>query len=166
MGKKETLNNYMNLILIIVRSIYLNSYVEGQTLLIYCSTIGFCYLLRLFLQKEIPHLRVHDYTSEHDDDILQNNDIIITTPQKTGESKNVPGLMKVLATVAIDAKEKNIQMLGRLRKPDSRFIGITPKYYYLVCLSLDVHVRYHERKVAMLTPLVNSVDVTRINNLV
>lgn len=169
LSDKGRTKSYLDIILKIVEEGFLKMYRPGMKLLIFASSIEMCEIVADYLSINITDengITVHDFTESHQDEILYNNDIIVSTPKKAGTGRDIKGLVMVLSTVAMLAKETNIQKLGRLRKPGEEFSDIVPKYIYLVCISIPKHLVYHEEKIKAFKPLVNEIKTARIPILV
>jgi hypothetical protein len=165
MKSKDRVCNYLHMVTSIVVKSFHDHYLPGQKILIYMSTIELCKLTARYINNNstLSKYSCQDYTSEHDDSVLHTNDIIITTPGKSGSGKDIKGLMVVISTVSIDAREKNIQMLGRLRNLSDVYPNVDPVYFYLVCTDVDKHIQYHKNKLVIFTPLVKSINYYRSN---
>ena len=159
---KKMLANYFHMISTIVQKGFVDNYLPTQKLLIYMSTIDMCSLFAEYLiERYGDRFNCSAYTGEHDDEVLHNNDIVVSTPNKSGAGKDIKGLVTVISTVAIAAKEKNIQMSGRLRRIDELYPGVDPVFYYLVALNIPKHIEYHKQKLELFRPLMKEIQTFR-----
>lgn len=145
MKHKDMLQRYFQMIKHIADVTYIRKAVPGQKLLIFAATVDMCTLLREFLQKQYASYKVSRYVSEDEYENLLSSDITVSTVLSAGTAVDVPGLRIVLMTTALGSRQANDQALGRLRElkdwPD-----ITPEFYYLVCLDIEQHLKYHDMK--------------------
>lgn len=160
MGNKHRIANYFNMIKFLLKKGYHEKYLPGQKALVFMTSIDMCKRFADYLKEDqvMQKYSIHDYTSEHDDKILHTHDIIISTVGKSGRGKDINGLSFALFTVAMAAKETQIQVLGRLRQIDELFPGVTPLFYTLVCVDIPKHVGYHKQRVESFRPLVKEVN--------
>jgi len=160
MAKKVLLENYMNMITNLVVKLFVTNYLPKQKLLIYVSSIDFSERLAKYIKRDYncKDFRITAYNGKHEDEVLHSHDIVVSTPNKAGTGKDIKGLVVVISTVAINAMEKNIQMLGRLRDISDLYPNLDPLFCYLVCMSIQKHVDYHLDKVAIFTPKVKIIN--------
>jgi hypothetical protein len=163
------LSRYLEMIYKIVNLGFLEHYLTGQKMLVYAASVDMCNRIEVYLRARLLHqhnsnriFTVHAFTGEHEDSVLHTYDIVVTTPKKAGTGKDVKGLVTVLSTVNMDAKESNIQLLGRLRVIADLYPGVDPTYYYLVCLDIPKHQQYHTRKLELFTPLVKKISSLKL----
>lgn len=154
------LNNYIELILYVLDKAYISKRTAGDKVAIFLSTVEMCSKVAKRIQDKYPELSCSDYTGSHDSDVLHSHDIVVTTPGSAGTGKDVKGLRIVILTVAIGAKGKNIQILGRLRELSD---GVVPEFYYLVARDIPKHVMYHEAKHKLFQGFAKSVKVANTN---
>jgi hypothetical protein len=148
MKKKSMLYNYFELICLVIIKGFHEKYQPTQKMLIFISGVQFG-------ERLVNHINSHAllkkyscelYYDKAPDEVLHNRDIVVSTVLKAGTGKDIKGLVTVLATIMIDSKEQNIQMIGRLRPIENMFPGVVPTYYYLVATNIIKHVQYHRRK--------------------
>lgn len=156
-------NNYLKMLTYFVKDRFLKKNLNGQKLLIYASTVDMCAIMASYLRLQLSeyNLKIHDYNGEHEDEVLHNNDIVITTPKKSGKGKDVKKLSTVISTVAVNAKELNTQMLGRLRRTDEHYPGYDPEFIYLFAVNVQKHADYHKTKIDIYRPLTKSIMIYR-----
>jgi len=149
MRDRNMLANYLKMILVVLEQSFLKTFTQGQKLLIFASTIDMCDKITNYIISNLSRddITCHSYTSEDEASVLKEYDIIISTRGKAGRGKDIEGLVAVISTVAINAKETNAQMLGRLRELHGRFPGIEPTFYYLTAMNISKHMDYHYDKV-------------------
>lgn len=147
-SNRGRLNNYLKMILDWVDHRFLKvSYFEGQKAVVYVSSIEMASEVQRYLQKNIPHWTVSRYAASAGDiyDEAKQADILVTTEKSFSTGFDLPGLVCVLMTTAINSYNTNVQMLGRLREllkhPD-----VTPIFDYFVCENIPKHIEYHEEK--------------------
>lgn len=164
--KDSRLINYFKMIHRIATVGFLNDYQPGQKLLIFFSSKAMCEEAAIYLRNVISDKTIHAYTGDHDTEILHTNDIVCTTLGSAGTGKDIDGLTTVIMTTALVARERNIQVLGRLRNLESKFPGVTPRFYYVVCRDIDKHVQYHKTKQVLFQDFAKEVLTTNTAFLV
>lgn len=141
MKHKPSMNRYLEMIYSLVKSRYLEKVQVGQKLLIFCSTVEFCGVVRDYLRGKVFDREINRYTSDDPYDYLLTSDIVVSTLLSAGTAVDIPGLRITLMTTALLSEQANEQAIGRLRKllmwPD-----VTPEFIYLVCRDIDAHMRY------------------------
>lgn len=153
--------NYYELVLNVVKRFFLEEYQEGQKMLVFASSTQMCARMANYLSTRVGPRSVTDYTGEHESEVLYGSDIVCTTLGSAGTGKDIKGLVVTLLTTALNAREKNIQVIGRLRDPKDLYPGVVPKFYYLVCLDIDKHLHYHTSKVELMRGIVKSMKTLR-----
>lgn len=150
MRNKRMLDNYTVMVEDLVQDTYIDVMEPGQTCIVFAGSIDMCTHLAKALKRKYPHLKVGRYVGEDDYEVLMSCDIVVSTILSAGTAIDKAGLITVVMTVAVDSIQANEQTMGRLRRlkdwPD-----LTPKFYYLVCASIDKHITYHKNKVELLS---------------
>lgn len=153
---KHTTHNYLEMISRITAKIFIKDYIRGQKYLIYCASIEMCECVASYLDNKFNNsqynlgLNIVSFNGNTESEVLYANDILVSTRGSVGTGKDILGLVKVLSTIAIDSKQSNKQMVGRLRRIDELYPGLVPTFYYLVCLDINKHRYYHDKKLEML----------------
>lgn len=148
LSKKKTLSNYLKLVEQCVKNLYLKIRKPNQKLLIFAATKEMCAVMAKDIQKYTPGLKVGKYVSEDDYSSLMNNDISVSTYQSSGTAVDIDGLRVAISTTAIQSRQANEQMMGRLRRL-KQYPDETPEYYYFVCTDIPKHIEYSEHKFDM-----------------
>lgn len=147
MSKKATvLPNYFKMINFIVQNAFVKKREPGQRMLIFCASVEMCTELVAYLKRIHPLLKIGRYTQEDDYSVLSESDISVSTVLSAGTAVDIQGLRVTLMTTAINSRQSNEQALGRLREMKDQWAGITPEFYYLVCMDIDKHLEYDESK--------------------
>ena len=145
MKNKKILRAYVNMILDLVTSIYVENHEKGQRAIVFAATIDFCTILTNEINARHPELAVGRYVEDDPYETLFNSDIIVSTQMSAGTAVDIPGLRYTIMTNAIDSRQSNEQLLGRLRRLKN-WPNVTPEFYYLTCADIDAHLRYHRSK--------------------
>ena len=156
LDRKGRTKRYFELISRVVDVGFHQRYQDGMKMLIFCYKQKMCDVLAEYLRQRFPQYTCSAFNQQHEDEVLHNNDIVVTTLKSAGTGKDVKRLTTVLMTVATDSREGNIQVLGRLRPIDKWYPGETPMFYYFVCKDVPQHIRYHNRKLEIFNGLVLS----------
>ena len=128
----------------IIYSHYINCRRKEQKLLVLCSTIMMCDWFEDKIIEDIPsqeNLRVETYNYGTDRSILNEADIIVSTPGSAGTGTDIENLRTVLMTIASGSDILNKQSLGRLRELPN---GDTPIYAYTWIRNIQAHCNYQE----------------------
>ena len=144
MKYKDIQNNYFDLVVTCIEGTYIKKYKPGHKCLVFCISIKMCTLLREYLAKRYPKLKVNRYVEDDEFSELLEGDITISTMQSSGTAVDIPNLTTVIMTTAMSSSQSNVQGYGRLRalKNDD-----TPtEFVYFVCESIKKHTDYHEKK--------------------
>lgn len=147
MKNKGCLQNYLKMISTIITRTFTNKRQDNQKLLVYAATVEMCTTLAKYLKPLYPHLNVQRYVSEDDYDEMMEADLIVSTLKSLGTAIDIPDLYKVLMTDALGSRQSNLQALGRLRDLKHKWPDTEPVFMYFVCVDIDKHIEYHNRKV-------------------
>ena len=113
-------------------------------LLIFAGRVDMCVTIVDHLRKKYPDLNIGKYTEEESYEVLNELDIIVSTPLSAGTAVDISKLQVCLNLVAIDSSQANLQMLGRLR--ELRGVDVNPLFIYIYCTDIEKHVAYHQKK--------------------
>lgn len=108
---------------------------ETKRCLFLFSTKNMCEQFTAFMKKEYYKLDIRKYTDEDPEENIEKGTIVISTWQSGGTAHDMPGLVTLINTVPIRAKETNQQIPGRLRNP--KVIGLTMTPYYILAYNID-----------------------------
>jgi hypothetical protein len=134
---------YERILLPLIRVHYIMSEQRNAgKLLIFCTTLDFIAKVRNALKSEFPHKKIAWYTGEDERDVLDINDIIISTPKGCGTGTDIKNLRCVINTVSYQAITTAFQMPGRLRKID----GVELHYVDTVNLFVGAQVRHWQER--------------------
>ncbi len=139
------LKKYLEIITSILKSEFIDKREPGFKALVFAATIEMCTIIRDHLRKQLPALDINKYTQGDSYDKLKSSDIGVSTIGSAGTAVDIKGLVFCLSTTAIDKKETNEQVLGRMRKFDDR-PDIVPVLMYMICKDIDKQIFYHEHK--------------------
>lgn len=138
---KQMFREYLKIPELIVRTKFVPNYIQGQKMLIFCSTIAMCTEVVRHLKLHFPTFSIAKYTGEDDWEQLHNNDIVVSTIQSAGTAVDIRNLRYTLLTVSLSSKQTNHQVLGRLRKLKD-FPEVTPEFMYTACSNIGKQVEY------------------------
>jgi superfamily II DNA or RNA helicase len=127
LGNGHLKQDYVKIIMSLIRSEYYEKRHENGKLLIFVSTIVMATTLRDYISYNFKDLDVRTYTSDDPISNLYEADVIIGTPKSCGTAKDIRNLQTAINTVSLGSEPQVEQMLGRLRKLDGfvvRFIDI------------------------------------------
>ena len=148
MKSKKMTERYFTMIYEWVMGAYVSKKVDSQKALVYVDTIEMATALKDWLEKKLANVvTVGRYCASIGDDYDEavTVDLLVTTIKSFGTGYDLPNLLCVLMTTAINSPDTNEQVKGRLRflknYPDT-----TPMFYYMVCADIRKHVQYHENK--------------------
>lgn len=141
---------YLDMIGDVVEQKFLPLYEPGKKMLIFCSLVDTCkevadYLNQRFKDKK---WQISKFTAEDNKEIIDTNDITVSTLGKAGTALDISGLIVCFNTVALAEPKANLQAKGRLRDLSKKpgFEHIVPEYIYTVATDIPRHVQYHQEK--------------------
>lgn len=98
------------------------------------STKNMCQCFLTYLSSHYPKLDIRKFTESDPEINLVEATVLISTWQSAGTAQDIPGLVTLINTVPIRAKETSIQIPGRLRNPKN--IGLSMIPYYVIIYNL------------------------------
>lgn len=146
MRNKQMLSNYMHMCAEILKVWYINEKKDGQKALIIFATKAMCTTFTEYMKKKYPTFNVYRYIEGDIYKKATEADIIVSTPGKSGTAVDYVGLVLAIITVAVDATQANLQMLGRTRKSTLKLWNINPKVVYPICNQIKKHHMYWNKK--------------------
>lgn len=146
MRNKAMLNNYMHMCAEILKVWYVTDKQEGQKALIIFATKAMCTLFTEYMKRKYPKFDVYRYIEGDVYKKATQADIIVSTPGKSGTAVDYVGLVLAVITVAVDATQANLQMLGRTRKSTLKLWNMNPKVVYPICNQIKKHHMYWNKK--------------------
>lgn len=171
---KFLVDKYFSMILELMDIFFFKNYKEGQKILLLFGSQNMCTKFRDFLkQKSIAQgtlinkianqqggLDIVRYIQGDNYKEFVAADIGISTPGKAGTAVDIPGLITTICTVAMGKEDKNLQILGRTRKPKD---GSTPRVVYIHCQQIRKHIAYLNTRMSLFEGRVNSFKVLNSN---
>lgn len=143
---KQLLKSYLEIVRAPIQEEFIDSYVAGQKCLIFFKLVEMCEIFCEYLKKHYPELDIGVYVSDTDESALKKHEIIVSTVESCGTAQDIPNLKVSVLTRALNKRETNEQVKGRLRRlkdwPD-----VTPVMCYLNCSQVPKHNEYHHNKV-------------------
>lgn len=148
---KVTTKFYLDLILKAFNEYYYERREEGTKCLLFFTKTDTCERVKNFLLKEYPDLDVISFTGlmtkkkDMKDEYLK-HEVVVTTPGSCGTGKDIPGLITTVCSHSVSSRQRNIQMIGRLRPTDKVFPHLPPQFVYLVCDDIPKQRDYHRKR--------------------
>lgn len=133
----------------IIEQEYFSQYLEGEKLLIICSTIEMCSALVKCLREDYPEKLTNLFIGGTSETIKEESDILVATAKSAAVGFDVPRLLTTFVTIPIDSPPLNKQLLGRLRKIENR----DPRLCYAACREIESHVKYTQTRANIFPPL-------------
>lgn len=147
---------YLDMIGDVVENYFLPEFKPGRKMLIFCSLIETCQIVSEYLLKRFKDQKwkISKFTAEDPKEVIDTNDITVSTLGKSGTALDIPGLIQVLMTVALSEPKANLQAKGRNRNLKSKpgFEDVVPKFIYFVGQDIDKHRQYHHEKMDLFKP--------------
>lgn len=140
----KRLDNYLNMVTDLTANYFIAKRHSNFRLLIFAGRVDMCVTIADHLRKKYPDLNIGKYTEEESYEVLNELDIIVSTPLSAGTAVDISKLQVCINLVAIDSSQANLQMLGRLR--ELRGVDINPLFIYIYCTDIEKHVAYHQKK--------------------
>ena len=140
--RRTATKRYIKMINTFLEALYIKRREEGDKCIIFAGTIAMCKQIRDYLKRYHPNLIINKYTQEDDFDVFDKSDVIVSTLLSSGTAIDIPNLITVLQTIAIDSIQANKQGIGRLRKIKGKEVI----YAYFYCSDIESHRRYNINK--------------------
>lgn len=155
MRDRPKFKNYLDLIDQSLKDSFFKNNREKKKALVYCSTIEMCGFVAKYLAMKYPQLDIRRYTADDPYENMIDSDIRVTTVGSGGVGFDIPDLVTVVMTQAIDSIQSNIQTFGRLRR-----LSDNPKleFVYFVCKDIQKHMDYHKSKMALFKDRTKSIQ--------
>lgn len=146
MRDKVKFKNYLDLINKALKDSFFRNPREKKKAIIYCSTIEMCGFVAKYLKQLYPNLDIRRYVGEDPYENMIEPDIRTTTIGSGSTGFDIPDLVTVIMTQAIDSMQSNIQAFGRLRR-----LSDNPKleFLYFICDEIQKHKDYHQNKLSL-----------------
>ena len=146
MTNHDLFQGYLTMIEKMVIDYYYNRAKEGEKCLVYCSSIAMCTVVAEFLKRSFPDKNVQRYVEDDPYHFLLESDISVSTVGSAGTGHDIPDLITVILTAAINSTAANIQGFGRLRN----LAGKQMIFVFLSCDDVAKHDQYRENKMKLL----------------
>lgn len=144
LASKKRLNNWMHMITELTQKYFISKRQKDYRLIIFAERVDMCILITEHLRGIYPDLNIHKYTEEEPYTILDELDIIVSTPKSAGTAVDISKLQVCLNLVAIGSTQSNLQMIGRLRELHG--VDVKPTLVYVYCTDIEKHLEYHYKK--------------------
>lgn len=142
--RKNLLTQYLDLITKCFDLDYWENRKEGTKCLIFASSIEMCTIITDHLKKvKGDGIDIRRFTGLDPDSVLNEAEVIVSTPGSCGTGRDIPNLMVTICTVAISSKQLSEQVMGRLR-PMIAYPDEDPRFYYFVCRDIPRHNEYDQ----------------------
>ena len=146
MMNKDLFQGYLSMIEKMVNDYYDSRAKPGEKCLVYCSSIAMCTVVSEFLKRSFPDKNVQRYVEDDPYHFLLESDISVSTVGSAGTGHDIPDLITVILTAAINSTAANIQGFGRLRN----LAGKQMIFVFLSCDDVSKHESYRENKMKLL----------------
>lgn len=144
LDSKKRLKSYLYMVTELTDKYFIAKRHENYRLLIFAGRVEMCATIVEHLQSQYPSLNIGKYTEEESYEVLDELDIIVSTPISAGTAVDISDLQVCLNLVALGSSQANLQMIGRLR--ELRGVDINPLFIYVYCTDIEKHVEYHQKK--------------------
>ena len=114
--RKTVFKTFMYVLTEIINVEFIKIKKDKDKLLIYFTTHNLINAVKKSLSDKYPDLKIEAYLGGDDDEILKNNDIILTTQGSAGEGTDIANLRVVINAIGYKTPLKVTQTMGRLRK--------------------------------------------------
>lgn len=143
---------YLGLIRKQVKEYFVDIHREGQSYLIFASSVEMCDAIKEDLETYYGTYEVDRYCGSMGDDYEETfikPDIVVSTLGSAGAAVDKPGLLGTLLTIAVDSIQSVLQLMGRTRELKGEFKGMVPTLVYFSCKDIEVHEKYRKNKVEL-----------------
>lgn len=144
LSSKKRTKSYLDMVAFLVERYYIQKRHKDYRLIIFSGRVETCSVVVEYLQGLYPDLKIGKYTEEEHYTVLDNLDIIVSTPISAGTAVDISKLQVCLNLVALGSSQANLQMLGRLR--ELRGVEINPLFIYIYCIDIEKHIDYHIKR--------------------
>lgn len=155
MKNRDFMLSYFSMIKSIIDQSFMQTKKANEKFRVFVSSIAMATALTNFLAEAYPKLRVERYVEDDEYENLLEADLGVTTVLSGGTAHDIPNLLGLLMTIALDSLQANIQVMGRLRKLKESQVF----FYYLSCMDIPKQMQFHERKLPMLHERAKSLKV-------
>lgn len=141
---KKRLSSWLGMITDLAHKHFILKRYKDYRLIIFNDRVDMCSTVVEHLQSVYPELRIGKYTEEESYTVLNELDIIVSTPKSAGTAVDISKLQVCLNMVAMGSTQGNLQLIGRLRElhgADTR-----PTLLYVYCEDIEKHVHYHIKR--------------------
>lgn len=142
MKDRVILNNYLNMIVDLVKIEYTHNYIKDDKLLVFAASIAMCTLIVNKLKEAFPRYDIRRFVEDDPYENVIDADIRVSTVLSAGTAIDIPNLRVAIMTNSIQSPVSNLQAIGRLRKLKDRDVT----FCYLYNLHVGKQVDYHKRK--------------------
>lgn len=141
-GDKERAERYLDVIYSVIKQDYLENRKPGTKLLVFAATVDACEKITAYLNKKLDDsITVSTYVAATPEEVLDEFEVIVTTPKSCGTGTDIPNLSMTLMTVAVGGIQLSEQILGRTR-PIKLYPDEDPRFYYLTAANIPKHMDY------------------------
>ena len=144
LSSKKRTQSYLEMITFLVDRYFIQKRYKDYRLIIFSGRVETCATIVAHLQTIYPNLRIGKYTEEESYEILDELDIVVSTPISAGTAVDISKLQVCLNLVALGSTQAQLQMLGRLRELHGT--DINPLFVYTYCVDIEKHIFYHVKR--------------------
>lgn len=144
LDSNKRLSNFLYMVTQLTDKYFINKRFKNYRLLIFAGRVDMCTAIVDHLSSKYPNMKIGKYTEEESYEVLDELDIIVSTPISAGTAVDISDLQVCLNLVALGSSQASLQMIGRLR--ELRGADINPLFIYIYCTDIESHIRYHEKK--------------------
>lgn len=142
---RSVLQQYLKMIVDLVRETYEADYLEKDKLIIFVATKAMADFVCSAIKKTWPHRETRTYLQEDGYENIIESDIIVSTVISAGTALDIKNLRRAILTIAIDSPNASAQVLGRLRELKDRDVH----FYWFSCSTIAKHEEYAANKVEL-----------------
>lgn len=147
---------YLELVLSIVKtSNFTMNYKKGQKIIIFFASLDMVDACVKYMKAVFTSYDIRKFIGGDDLQNLLEADMCITTLQNAGTAHDVPNLVSVIMTPAVQSIQANVQALGRLRE----ITGVKVDFLYFACRDIPKQMDYHMQKIPLLEQRAASVQI-------
>jgi superfamily II DNA or RNA helicase len=142
---RSVLQQYLKMILNLVKETYEAEYMEKDKLIIFVATKAMADFVCSAIKKAWPHRDTRTYLQEDSYENVVEADIIVSTVISAGTALDIKNLRRAILTIAIDSPNASAQVLGRLRELKDRDVH----FYWFSCSTIPKHEEYAANKIEL-----------------
>lgn len=146
----------------VLKQDYIDIYRDKLKAIVFFSTVQMCNDFKKYLELQVANnIRVNVVVAGVDKSIIDDTEIIVTTPGSCGTGTDIKNLCLTVLTVAYGSLNAFEQVHGRTR-PIKAYDDMTPVFRYMLCSQVHKHTEYFNTTLPRLKKISKDIQICRI----